>query len=334
MRSPLIVFRVSFPNSRPRRLRRTSSIRGLVAETKLGTQDLIAPLFVREGLKGPVEITSLPGVFQHSIESLVKEVDALLAVGVRAVALFGVPQKKDPLGKSGYDREGIAQTAIRALKDRFQDDLVVAADLCLDEYTDHGHCGLVRDDGEVDNDSTLELYAKMAVVQGEAGVDFVAPSGMMDGQVRAIRGALDLAGFMEVGVLAYSVKYSSSLYGPFRDAVNVVIQDGGDRKGYQQDYRNSNEAIREVMLDLEEGADVVMVKPAGMYLDIISKVKQVIDVPLAAYQVSGEYAMIKAAARNGWIDETAVALEQLYAIKRAGADMILTYFAKDLAPLL
>ncbi len=305
-------------------------MRRLVAETRLGIDDLVAPLFVREGIDSPVPIASLPGVVQHSRDSLRREVDALVALGVPAVILFGVPTVKDPTGSGAWDPDGIVQVALRDLA-ADHPDVVVMADLCVDEYTDHGHCGIVADDGTVDNDATLELYARIAIAQADAGADVVAPSGMMDGQVAAIRGALDGAGHQEIPICAYAAKYASGLYGPFRDAVDVTIADGGDRKGYQQDWRNAREAQREIDLDLDEGADMIMIKPAVTYLDVIAAARARIDVPIAAYHVSGEYAMIKAADANGWIDGDVVALEQLTAVKRAGADLILTYFAREIA---
>jgi porphobilinogen synthase len=306
-------------------------MRRLVAETRLGVDDLVAPLFVREGIAEPQPIPSLPGVVQHTRESLRKEVAELAALGVPAVMLFGVPAAKDALGSGAWDPDGIVQLALRDLRDDVGDGLVVMADLCLDEYTDHGHCGVVRPDGSVDNDATVELYARVALAQAAAGAQVVAPSGMMDGQVGAIRAALDGAGHGEVAILAYTAKYASALYGPFRDAVDVTIAGGGDRKGYQQDWANGREALVEAALDVEEGADMVMVKPAVTYLDVIAAVRARVDVPVAAYHVSGEYAMVKAAAERGWIDGPAVALEQLTAVKRAGADLILTYFAGELA---
>ncbi len=309
-------------------------MRRLVAETRLGVDDLVAPLFVREGIDSPQPIASLPGVVQHTRESLRKEVAALADLGVPGVILFGVPARKDPQGSGAWDPGGIVQLALRDLREEVGDRLVVMADLCLDEYTDHGHCGIVRPDGTVDNDATLELYARVAVAQAEAGADVVAPSGMMDGQVAAIREALDSSGRTEVAILAYAAKYASALFGPFRDAVDVTIADGGDRKGYQQDYRNAREALTEVGLDIDEGADMVMVKPAVTYLDVIADVRAAVDVPVAAYHVSCEYAMVKAAAERGWIDGEAVAIEQLTAVKRAGADFILTYFARELADVL
>ena len=302
-----------------------------MAETRLHVSDVIAPLFVREGIDHPRPIHSLPGVVQHSRQSLRREVRELRDLGVRGVIVFGVPAAKDDIGSGAWDPAGIVQVALQDLRDEVGDSVVLMADCCLDEYTSHGHCGIVRPDGDVDNDATVELYARAAVAQARAGAHVVAPSGMMDGQVAAIRAALDQEGFSEVAILAYSAKYASALYGPFRDAVDVRIAGGGDRKGYQQDPRNARESLVEVAADLAQGADMVMVKPALAYLDIIAAVRAACDVPVAAYHVSGEYAMIKAAAANGWIDGDAVALEHLVAIKRAGADLILTYFARDLA---
>jgi porphobilinogen synthase len=322
---------MAFPITRPRRLRRTAAWRRLVAETRLGVDDLVAPLFVREGIAEPQPIASLPGVVQHTRESLRKEVAALADLGVPAVILFGVPARRDPIGSEAWNPDGIVQLALRDLRDEVGDRLVLMADNCLDEYTDHGHCGVVTDAGDVDNDATIELYARAAVAQAEAGADVVAPSGMMDGQVGAIRAALDGTGHSGTAILAYSAKYASALYGPFRDAVDVQIVGGGDRKGYQQDWRNGREALAEVRADIEQGADMVMVKPALAYLDVIAAVRTAVDLPVAAYHVSGEYSMIKAAAANGWIDGDAVAVEHLTAIKRAGADVILTYFARELA---
>jgi porphobilinogen synthase len=317
-----------------RRLRRTPALRRLVAETALTPSDLIAPLFVREGITEPQPIASLPGVVQHSRESVLKEVMRLADLGIPGVILFGVPENKDATGSEAWNPDGIVQVALRDVRDQLGDDIVIMADLCLDEYTDHGHCGVVDEYGDVDNDATIDLYAQVALAQAEAGADVVAPSGMMDGQVAAIRDALDEDGFDDVAILAYAAKFSSALYGPFRDAVDVSIANGGDRKAYQQDYRNAREAMEEIRLDVAEGADIIMVKPALSYLDIIVRARAEIDLPLAAYHVSGEFAMIKAAAANGWIDGPAVALEQLTAIKRAGADMILTYFADSVGELL
>ncbi len=320
-----------FPTERPRRLRRTPALRRLVAETNLAPHDFVAPLVVADGIDEPRAIASLPGQFQHTIPSLVDEVRALHHAGVGGVILFGVPSTKDERGSGAWDPEGVAQVALRTLRDEFGDDVVVMADLCLDEYTSHGHCGVVRDDGTVDNDATLELYGRVAVAQAKAGAAVVAPSGMMDGQVGAIRDALDQAGFPETIIMAYAAKYASGLYGPFRDAVGVEIVGGGDRKAYQQDPRNRREALREARADVDQGADIVMVKPAMSYLDVVSDLRDELDVPLCAYHVSGEYAMVKAAAANGWIDGTVVAIEQLTAVRRAGADFVLTYFAREIA---
>jgi porphobilinogen synthase len=323
-----------FPVTRMRRLRRTSHLRNLVAESGLRPDDLVAPLFVREGIDSPQPISSLPGVVQHTIDSVTKEARRLTDLGVPALVLFGVPAHKDDVGSGAWDPDGIVQVAARAVRAEVDGEIAIMADLCLDEYTDHGHCGPLDEHGEVDNDRTIELYGRAAVAQAEAGIEMVAPSGMMDGQVAAIRSALDGGGYGSVGIMAYSAKYASALYGPFREAVDVTIAGGGNRKGYQQDWRNRRESLHEVALDIDEGADIVMVKPAGMYLDVIAAVRDRFDVPVAAYQVSGEYAMIKAAAERGWIDGDAIALESVSAIKRAGADIILTYFAADLAEVL
>jgi len=317
-----------FPTTRPRRLRSTPALRELLAETHVRTADLVAPLFVREGIDEPVPIASLPGVVQHSRDSVRHEVAQLAALGVRGVILFGVPEHKDAIGSGAFDPDGIVQRALVDLRADVGADIVLMADLCVDEYTDHGHCGVLDESGRVDNDATLEIYAKVAVAQARAGAAVVAPSGMMDGQVARIRAALDSDGFTDVAIMAYAAKYASGLYGPFRDAVDVKIIGGGDRKGYQQDWRNAREALREIDADVAEGADMVMVKPALSYLDVIAAARQRVTVPVAAYHVSGEYAMIKAAAANGWIDHDAVALEQLTAIKRAGADVILTYLTR------
>lgn len=322
-----------FPVTRLRRLRTTPALRDLVAETELRVDDLIAPLFVREGIDAPEPIVSLPGVVQHTRESLRKEVHELAELGVRGVVLFGVPAVKDATGSGSFDPDGIVQLALADLRAEVGDDVVLIADLCVDEYTDHGHCGIVDAAGRVDNDATLEIYGRAALAQAAAGAAIVAPSGMMDGQVGYLRRTLDGAGHTDVAIMAYAAKYASGLYGPFRDAVDVTIADGGDRRGYQQDPRNRREAQREILADVAEGADIVMVKPAMTYLDVIADARRAVDVPLAAYHVSGEYAMIKAAAANGWIDHDAVAVEQLTAVKRAGADMILTYFARWYAEL-
>jgi len=319
---------MAFPQSRPRRLRQSPAMRELVAEVRLGVKDLVAPLFVHEGISSAQPITSLPGVEQHTLDSLRSEVVQLAELGVPAVILFGIPSVKDEVGSGAFDPAGIVQVALRELQKEVGNDMVLMADLCVDEYTSHGHCGVLNKHGDVDNDATLDIYCRAALAQATAGAHVVAPSGMMDGQVGAIRSALDGAGFSDVAIMAYSAKYASGLYGPFRDAVDVQIQGGGNRKGYQQDWRNAREALREVHADIEQGADIVMVKPALSYLDVISAVRAQVDVPVAAYHVSGEYAMIKAAAANGWIDHDTVALEQLTAVKRAGADIILTYFAR------
>lgn len=317
-----------FPVSRPRRLRTTAAMRDLVAETRLGVDDLVAPLFVREGIDSPVPITSLPGVVQHSRASVRDEVRRLADLGIKAVILFGVPAVKDDIGSGAFDPNGIVQLTLSDLRNDLGDRVVLMADLCVDEYTSHGHCGILDGHGSVDNDKTLDVYARAAVAQANAGAHVCAPSGMMDGQVGVIRAALDAAGHTSTAILAYSAKYASGLYGPFRDAVDVQIIGGGDRKGYQQDWRNAREAMVEVAADIEQGADMVMVKPALAYLDVISAVRAAVDVPVAAYHVSGEYSMIKAAAANGWIDHDVVATEHLTAIKRAGADIILTYLAR------
>lgn len=322
-----------FPTQRPRRLRATSALRELVAETRLHPRQLVAPLFVREGIQSPNPIVSLPGVVQHTRASLLAEARDLADLGVGALILFGIPSTKDSIGTKAFDPEGIVQLALADLHEAVGDRMVVMADLCVDEYTDHGHCGILDGHGSVDNDATLEVYAKIAVAQARAGAHVVAPSGMMDGQVGAIRAALDAAGFATTAILAYSAKYASGLYGPFREAVSVEIAGGGHRKGYQQDWRNGREALKEVQADLDQGADMVMVKPALAYLDVIAAVRAMVDVPVAAYHVSGEYSMIKAAAANGWIDHDVVALEHLTAIKRAGADIILTYLARWYAEL-
>lgn len=323
-----------FPVERPRRLRRTEALRQLVAETTLSHDDLVAPLFVAEGRTEPQPISSLPGQVQHTLESLRQEVRELLARDVRSIILFGVPEKKDEFGSGAYDDNGIAQVALRMLRDEFGDEIVVMADLCLDEYTSHGHCGIVKADGSVDNDATLELYARAAIAQAKAGAHVTAPSGMMDGQVAAIRTGLDSAGYLDTVILAYAAKYASALYGPFREAVGVEIAGGGNRKTYQQDPANRRESLREAREDVSQGADIIMVKPAMTYLDVVSDLRRELDVPLCAYHVSGEFAMIKAAAANGWIDGQAVALEQLLAVRRAGADFVLTYFAKEIAEIL
>jgi len=313
--------------NRPRRLRKTAAIRRLVAETQLSVDDLVAPLFIREGINTPEPVHSLPGVFQHTRKSLLEEVKKLRDRGIPGLVLFGIPEKKDAKGSEAWNPNGIVQLALNDLRSELDDEMVLIADLCVDEYTDHGHCGIVKSDGTVDNDATLELYQQIAIAQAEAGAHVTAPSGMMDGQVQAIRTALDSKNFEDIAILAYAAKYASALYGPFRDAVDVEIADGGDRKGYQQNPKNVREALMEVHLDISEGADMVMVKPALSYLDVISKVRAETNLPLAAYHVSGEYAMVEAAAANGWIDGDSVGMEHLLSIKRAGADFILTYLA-------
>ncbi len=334
---PVVPAVPGFPTRRLRRLRRTPALRRLVAQTRLTTDDLVAPLFVADGLEVPRPVGSLPGVVQHTIPSLVEEVRRLADLGVPGVILFPLPRPrdKDATGSAALDPDGITRRALEAVRDAVGDDLVVMADCCLDEFTDHGHCGVLDPStGDVDNDATVELYADLAVVQAAAGADVIAPSGMMDGQVAAIRTSLDAAGHTNTAILAYAAKYASALYGPFREAADVTIVGGGDRKGYQQDPRNGREALAEVVLDVAEGADMVMVKPALTYLDVVAEVRGAVDVPVAAYHVSGEYAMVKAAAERGWIDGPAVALEQVTAVKRAGADFVLTYFAGELAEVL
>ncbi|HYY08642.1 MAG TPA: porphobilinogen synthase [Actinomycetota bacterium] len=319
---------MGFPDSRPRRMRRTAALRSLIRETDVRPADLIAPLFVKESIADPVPIASMPGQVQHTLESLRKEAVEIAERGVRAFIVFGVPARKDAEGSEAWNPDGIAQQAIRALRGEFGDDAVVIGDLCLDEYTDHGHCGVLNERNEVDNDATLERYRRIAVAQAEAGAHLVGPSGMMDGQVAAIRDELDSGGWQDVGILAYAAKFASSLYGPFREAAEGAPR-FGDRTGYQEDPANLAEALREIRTDISEGADIVMVKPAVPYLDVIRRAKDETGFPMAAYQVSGEYAMVKAAAQNGWLDERRVVLELLTSIRRAGADLILTYHTKD-----
>jgi porphobilinogen synthase len=321
---------VTYPDFRPRRLRRSPALRRLVNETPLRIDDLVAPLFVKEGIGEPEPVRSMPGVVQHTQESLRKEVHALAQLGVPGIILFGIPATKDARGSGADDPNGVVQVALRSVKDEVGESMVVMADTCLDEYTDHGHCGVLTPAGDVDNDLTLERYAAAAIAQATAGADVIAPSGMMDGQVAAIRAGLDAAGFTDRAILAYSAKYASAEYGPFRDAAECAPQ-FGDRRSYQMQAGNAREAITETALDVQEGADMVMVKPALAYLDIIAAVRASFEVPVAAYHVSGEYAMLKAAAQNGWIDGDAVGLEHLTAIKRAGADFILTYLAREVA---
>jgi porphobilinogen synthase len=318
-----------FPSARPRRLRTSPAVRRLVAETRLHPADLILPVFAREGISEPVAISSMPGVLQHTRDTLRKTAAEAAEAGVGGIMLFGVPEHKDAVGSQGTDPDGILQVAIRDVVSEVGDALVVMSDLCLDEYTDHGHCGVLDDQGRVDNDATLERYAEMARVQADAGVHVVGPSGMMDGQVGHVRRALDEAGHQDVAILAYTAKYASAFYGPFREAVNSSLK--GDRKTYQQDPANAREAMRELALDLAEGADMVMVKPALPYLDVLRKVADTVDVPVAAYQISGEYAMVESAAANGWIDRDRAIMETLTSIHRAGANMILTYWATEVA---
>ncbi|MFE6223584.1 MULTISPECIES: porphobilinogen synthase [unclassified Streptomyces] len=324
----------SFPGARPRRLRTTPAMRRMVAETRLSPADLILPAFVREGVTEPVPIGAMPGVVQHTRDTLRRAAVEALEAGVSGIMLFGVPEeaKKDGLGTAGTDPDGILQVAIRDVKAEVGDELVIMSDLCLDEFTDHGHCGVLDEHGRVDNDATLERYAEMAQVQADAGVHVVGPSGMMDGQVGVVRDALDTIGKEDVAILAYTAKYSSAFYGPFREAVGSSLK--GDRKTYQQDPANLRESLRELALDLEEGADMVMVKPAGPYLDVLAKVAESVDVPVAAYQISGEYAMVEAAAEKGWIDREKAILETLTGIRRAGAGMILTYWATEAARMI
>jgi len=317
-----------FPEYRPRRLRRTEALRAMVRETELSVKHLIYPLFVCPGKKVRQEVSSMPGVFRLSVDEAVREAQEVYELGIPAVILFGIPEKKDELGSEAYAKKGIVQKAVSAIKKEVPE-LIVVTDVCLCEYTSHGHCGIIKD-GEVDNDLTLEQLARTAVSHARAGADIVAPSDMMDGRVARIREALDEAGFQNVAILSYAVKYCSSFYGPFREAADSAPQ-FGDRRSYQMDPANAREALREASLDIEEGADIIMVKPAMPYLDIIRTLREEFNHPIAAYQVSGEYAMIKAAARLGWLDEERVMLESLLSIRRAGADIIITYFAKEVA---
>jgi porphobilinogen synthase len=323
----------SFPTSRPRRLRRTPVLRELVRETTLSTRDLIAPLFVKEGIDEPLPIGSMPGHAQHTLESLRKEAAELAGLGVPALLLFGIPASKDAEGSQAWAEDGIVQRALAALAADLGDDVALVGDLCLCEYTDHGHCGVLRPDRSVAGDDTLERYGRIAVAQARAGAHLIALSGMMDGQVGAIRAALDREGFRDTPILAYAAKYASGLYGPFREAAEGAPR-FGDRTTYQMDPANADEALREVALDVAEGADLVMVKPALAYLDVLWRVKQAFGLPTAAYHVSGEYAMVKAAAERGWVDGERVMLEVLTSIRRAGADLIVTYFAREAARLL
>ena len=323
---------MGYPEIRPRRLRRTPALRRLVAETSLEPRQLVLPMFVREGASAPTPISSMPGVVQHTRDSLRKAVADAADLGLGGVMLFGIPSRKDARGSGGVDSEGILNVAIADVVGEVGDAITVMADLCLDEFTDHGHCGVLTANGEVDNDATLEVYAEMAVAQAKAGVDVVGPSGMMDGQVAAVRAALDSSGHDGVAILAYSAKYASAFYGPFREAVDSSLQ--GDRRTYQQDPANVVEGVREALLDVSEGADMVMVKPALAYLDVLRAVRESVDVPVAAYNVSGEYSMVEAAAANGWIDREAAIMESLTSIRRAGADIVLTYWAAEAARLL
>ncbi|HET6754701.1 MAG TPA: porphobilinogen synthase [Jiangellaceae bacterium] len=323
---------MAFPAERPRRLRRTPALRRLVAETAIQPQHLVLPLFVREGAGEARAIPSMPGVVQHNRDTVRKSALDAVEAGVGGLMLFGVPASRDAVGSGAEDPDGVLNTAIRDVVAEVGDATVVMADLCLDEFTDHGHCGVLAADGSVDNDATLSAYQRMALAQAAAGVHVVGPSGMMDGQVGAIRSALDGGGFTDIAILAYAAKYASAFYGPFRDAVESTLT--GDRRGYQQNPSNGREALREVRLDVAEGADIVMVKPALSYLDVVARVRAAVDVPVAAYQVSGEYAMVEAAAAEGWIDRDQVIAETLTSIRRAGADIVLTYWAVEVASAL
>jgi porphobilinogen synthase len=323
-----------FPTHRPRRLRRTEALRRLVAETTLAPHQLVLPMFVKEGAAEPIPIGSMPGVVQHTRESLRKAAHEAVSAGVGGLMIFGVPVTKDATGSGGVDPNGILNAALRDLRSDLGDDTVLMSDLCLDEFTDHGHCGVLgAPDGSgevtVDNDATLRIYGEMAVAQADAGAHLLGPSGMMDGQVGATREALDAAGHLDIGILAYTVKYASAFFGPFREAVDSSLT--GDRKTYQMDPANAREAVREARLDLDEGADLVMVKPAMSYLDVLRAVAEISDVPVAAYQISGEYAMVEAAAEKGWLDRRRAILETLTSIRRAGADIVLTYWATEVA---
>jgi len=319
---------MDFPKYRPRRLRQNEKLRELVRENTLNVSDFIYPLFVCPGRNVKRAVSSMPGVSQMSADVIVKECAEVASLGIPGVMLFGIPEKKDPLGKEAYSNGGVVQTAVRKIKEKVPG-LLVMTDVCLCEYTDHGHCGVIKD-GDVDNDATLELLAKEALTHAKAGADLVAPSDMMDGRVGAIRDALDHNGFSKVPIMAYAAKYASGFYGPFREAAESSPQ-FGDRFSYQMDTANTDEALREVAMDIREGADIIMVKPAMAYLDIVYRVKEKFGYPVAAYNVSGEFSMIRAAGKNGWIDEARIAREVLLSIKRAGADFILTYFAKDMA---
>jgi porphobilinogen synthase len=320
---------MGYPSSRPRRLRRTEAIRRLVAETDLSARHLVLPLFVREGIDEPVHVASMPGVLQHTRDSARKAIAEAAELGLGGVMLFGIPAEKDAIGSGAVDPHGVLNVAIADAVSEVGGRLTVMADLCIDEFTDHGHCGVLDDRGEVDNDATLVHYARMAQAQAAAGADLLGTSGMMDGQVGAVREALDAAGFQSTGILAYAAKYASAFFGPFREAVASSLQ--GDRRTYQQDPANAREAVREARLDVEEGADIVMVKPALGYLDLVRDVREAVDVPVAAYNVSGEYAMVEAAAANGWIDRDRAIDEILIGLRRAGADVVLTYWAAEVA---
>jgi porphobilinogen synthase len=324
----------NFPSRRPRRLRTTPAMRELVSETRLHPADLILPMFYADGIDEAREISSMPGVYQHTLDSLKAAVHEAADAGIRCVDLFGVPrdEDKDADGSEAWNPDGVLNRALRELRAEFGDDMLLMADTCLDEFTDHGHCGVLDEQGRIDNDATLKLYAKQAVAQAEAGAHIVSPSGMMDGQVGVVRAALDAAGFEDVAIMAYSAKYASAYFGPFREAVGSSLE--GDRRTYQQDPANLRESLLETQLDIDEGADFVMVKPALPYLDVLSTLAESSPVPVAAYQVSGEYAMIQAAGRNGWVDLEAVMMESLTSIKRAGADQIFTYFAVEAAKVL
>jgi len=320
---------MGFPVHRPRRLRTTPALRRLVAETDLAPRHLVLPMFVKEGAAEPSPIASMPGVVQHTRDTLRKAAAEAVAAGVGGLMLYGVPETHDATGSGGVDPDGVLNVALRDVYSEVGDATVLMADTCLDEFTDHGHCGVLDEQGRVDNDATLDVYAAMAVAQADAGAHMLGPSGMMDGQVGAIREALDAAGHVDTGIFAYTAKYASAFYGPFREAVASQLK--GDRKSYQQDPGNVREALRELALDLDEGADIVMVKPAMSYLDVLRAVAETADVPVAAYQVSGEYAMVEAAAANGWIDRDRAILETVTSIRRAGADIVLTYWATELA---
>ena len=318
-----------FPDVRPRRLRASAPMRRLVAETRVHPAELVLPVFVKEGATEPVPIASMPGVVQHTRETLRKAAAEAAALGVGGIMIFGIPRRKDAVGSGASDPEGVLNVALRDVSAEVGGDVVVMGDLCLDEFTDHGHCGVLTPSGAVDNDATLVRYGEMAVAMAEAGAHVVGPSGMMDGQVRAVRAALDGAGHQDVSILAYAAKYASAFYGPFRDAVESSLE--GDRRTYQQDPANGREAMREIALDVAEGADMIMVKPAMSYLDVVARAADAVDVPVAAYQVSGEYAMIEAAAANGWVDRERAIHESVTSIRRAGAKVVLTYWAAELA---